>query len=81
MIRLVLLGVTLDVIDRILDGRDFLSVLVRNLNVEGLLELHYELNDIERGRLEYRCARCAGQRIADSIVCEWCLGMAPAVQQ
>jgi hypothetical protein len=39
------------------------------------------LNDIEHGRLEYRCARCAGRRTADSIVCEWCLGMTPAVQQ
>jgi len=38
------------------------------------------LNDIEHGRLEYRCARCAGRRTADSIVCEWCFGMAPAVQ-
>jgi hypothetical protein len=32
------------------------------------------LNDIERGRLEYKCARCAGRRTVDSIVCEWCLG-------
>jgi hypothetical protein len=32
------------------------------------------LNDIERGRLEYRCARCAGLRTAELIVCEWCLG-------
>ena len=39
------------------------------------------LNDIEHGRLEYRCARCAGWRRADSIVCEWCVGMTPAVQQ
>jgi hypothetical protein len=39
------------------------------------------LNDIEHGRLEYRCARCAGRRTAESIVCEWCLGMTPAIQQ
>jgi hypothetical protein len=32
------------------------------------------LNDIKRGRLDYMCARCAGRRTADSIVCEWCLG-------
>ena len=28
------------------------------------------LNDIEHGRLDYRCARCVGRRTADSIVCE-----------
>jgi hypothetical protein len=32
------------------------------------------LNDIEHGRLEYKCARCARRRTADSIGCEWCLG-------
>src|SRR5213078_3190799 len=42
------LGVVLDVLDRVADRHDLLGVLVRNLDVEMLLESHDELNRVER---------------------------------
>src|SRR5690606_3878478 len=43
-------AVLLDVIDRVLDGADFLRVLVRNVDLEGLLEGEHELDQAERVR-------------------------------
>src|SRR5499427_1113148 len=39
--------VGVDVVDRILDGADLLSLLVRNFDIEGLFEGHYEFDGIE----------------------------------
>lgn len=46
----------LDVLDSVAYGSDLLSILVRNLNVESLLELHDQLNGIERV-----CAQVVGE--------------------
>src|SRR5213596_3192041 len=43
-----ILGVVLDVLDGVADGRDLLGVLVRDLDVEVLLEGHDELHRVER---------------------------------
>src|SRR3954470_19895379 len=45
---LLALGVRLDVLDRFLDARDLLGVLVRDLDPELLLEGHHELDGVER---------------------------------
>src|SRR5208337_4234957 len=37
-----------DVIDGVLHGADFLRILVRNLDVEGFFESHYQFDGIER---------------------------------
>src|SRR5499426_2486023 len=42
------LAVRLDVIDRFLDARDLLGILVRDLDPELLLEGHHELHRVER---------------------------------
>src|SRR2546425_8179319 len=42
------LRVVLDVLDRVADGHDLLGVLVRDLDVEMLLEGHDELHRVER---------------------------------
>ncbi len=42
------LFVLLDVIDGILDGLDLLGILVGNLEVERLFELHHQLDHVER---------------------------------
>src|ERR1019366_6030014 len=49
-----------DVIDGVLDGLDLLRVLVGDLNVEGFLELHDELDDVERVGAEVLLEACAG---------------------
>ena len=41
-------GVLLDVVDRVLDGPDFLRVLVRDVDLERLLEGEDELHQAER---------------------------------
>src|SRR5271165_2631740 len=41
-------GVRVDIGNRILNGADFLRVLVRNLNVEGLLKGHHQLHRVQR---------------------------------
>src|SRR3954464_14458288 len=41
-------GVLFDVLDRVLDLLDLLGGLVRNLDVEGFLERHHELDCVER---------------------------------
>src|SRR5947199_2181043 len=41
-----------DVVDRLADGRDLLGVLVRDLDPELVLELHDQLDEIERVRIE-----------------------------
>src|SRR4030095_8223293 len=46
--RLLLLAVRLDVLDGLLDARDLLGVLVRDLDPELLLERHHELDGVER---------------------------------
>src|SRR5690606_12917958 len=43
-------AVLLDVIDSVLDGADFLRVLVRDVDLEGLLEGEHELDQAERVR-------------------------------
>src|SRR5262245_56129151 len=53
-----LLGVRLDVVDRLLDARDLLGVLVRNLDPELLLERHHELDGVERVGAEVVDERC-----------------------
>src|SRR5579863_5990015 len=45
---LVPFGVFLDVIDRVLHGRDLLSVFIGNFNTEGFFESHHELDGVER---------------------------------
>jgi hypothetical protein len=40
--------VLLDVLGSVLDGFDLLGVFIRNLEVEGLFELHDQLNHVER---------------------------------
>src|SRR6516162_1252929 len=40
--------VLLDVVDRVLHGLDLLSILIRNLQVEGLFELHHKLDYVKR---------------------------------
>src|SRR5262249_40914967 len=42
------LRVRLDVLDRVLDGPDLLRVLVRDVNLEGLLEREDELHQAQR---------------------------------
>ena len=37
-----------DVVDGLADGRDLLRVLVRDLHPEVVLELHYQLDEVER---------------------------------
>src|SRR6185503_6908441 len=46
--RLLLLAVRLDVLDGLLDARDLLGVLVRDLDPELLFERHHELDGVER---------------------------------
>src|SRR6478752_7294486 len=41
-----------DVVDGLADGRDLLGVLVRDLDPELVLELHDQLDEIERVRVE-----------------------------
>src|SRR6202162_4850948 len=41
-----------DVIDSLADGRDLLGVLVRDLDPELILELHDQLDEVERVRVE-----------------------------
>src|ERR1041384_8833943 len=41
-----------DVIDRLLNGRDLLGVLVRDLGLEFLLRRHHQLDRVERVRAE-----------------------------
>src|SRR5437763_6921364 len=41
-----------DVVDGLADGRDLLSVLVRDLDAELILELHDQLDEIERVGIE-----------------------------
>src|SRR4051812_43656840 len=45
--RLLLLRVLLDVVDRVLDRADFLGVLVRDVDLEGLFEGENELDEPE----------------------------------
>ncbi len=45
-------GVLLDVVDCVLDGADLLGVLVRNVDLEGLLERENELDQTEGVRAE-----------------------------
>src|SRR5271169_6742801 len=40
--------VGVDVIDSVLHGADFLRFLVRNLDIEGLLEGHYQFHRVQR---------------------------------
>src|SRR3954463_9509710 len=42
------LGVPLDVVDGLLDGRDLLGFLVRDLGLELFLERHHQLDGVER---------------------------------
>src|SRR5690606_37222066 len=44
------LQVSLDVVDRLLDGRDLLGFLVRDLGRELVLEWHHEFDSVERVR-------------------------------
>src|SRR5581483_7099262 len=44
--------VSLDVVDNVLDGADFLGVLVRDLHPVLLLQRHHQLDDIQRVRPE-----------------------------
>ena len=57
---LLALLVLLDVLGRVLDGLDFLRILVGDLDIEGLLELHHELDDVERVGTEIFLEACAG---------------------
>ncbi len=41
-----------DVVDRVLDGLDLLGVFVGNLDVEGLFELHHQLDHVQRIRAQ-----------------------------
>src|SRR3954471_22993087 len=41
-----------DVVDRLADGRDLLGVLVRDLDPELVLELHDQLDQVERVRVQ-----------------------------
>src|SRR5512139_2988982 len=50
--RLLLLGVGLDVLDGFLEARDLLGVLVRDFDPELLLERHHELDRVERVRAQ-----------------------------
>ena len=54
MVKLFL--VLLDIVDRVTDGSDLLSVLVRNLDIESLLEFHDQLHGVERV-----CAQVVGK--------------------
>src|SRR5206468_7668976 len=47
-----------DVVDGLADGRDLLGVLVRDLDPELVLELHDELHEVERVRIEIVLERC-----------------------
>src|SRR5277367_498497 len=53
-----------DVIDGVLHGADFLRVFVRNLNVEGFFESHYQFDGIERIRAQVVHERRAGSHFA-----------------
>ena len=44
--------VLLDVVDRVLDGLDLLGVFVGNFQVEGLFELHHQLDHVQRIRAQ-----------------------------
>src|SRR6266478_6509773 len=41
-------GVLVDILDRVLDGRHLLGVLVRHFNAEGLLERHHQFHLVQR---------------------------------
>ena len=58
----------LDILDRVADRRDLLCVLVGDLNIESLLELHDELYGVERIRTEVVGEACFGYdfRLFDS---------------
>src|SRR5438105_9624881 len=47
-----------DVVDSLPDGRDLLGVLVRDLDPELVLELHDQLDEVERVRVEVVLERC-----------------------
>ena len=46
----------LDIRDRVADGSDLFSVLIRDLDIESLLELHDQLYSVERV-----CAQVVGE--------------------
>jgi hypothetical protein len=52
------LGVRVDVLDRFLDARDLLGVLVGNLDAELFLEGHHQLDRVERVGAEVVDERC-----------------------
>ena len=52
--------VLFDILDRVADRRDLLCVLVGDLNIESLLELHDELYGVERIRTEVVGEACFG---------------------
>src|SRR5713101_9586711 len=43
-------GVFIDIVDRVLDGRHLLGVLVRHFNAERLLERHHQFHLVQRIR-------------------------------
>ncbi len=52
--------VLFDVIDGVFDGLNLLGILVGDLDVEGLFELHDEFDDVEGVRAEIFLKACAG---------------------
>src|ERR1700749_4873145 len=54
----------LDVVGRVLDGLDLLRVLIRNLDVEGLFELHHQFDDVERIGAEVFLEACTGRDLS-----------------
>src|SRR5258708_26096540 len=49
--------VSLDIGDDVLDGADFLGVLVGDFDVEFLLQRHHQVDDVERIRVQVRDKR------------------------
>src|SRR6266852_5662834 len=54
-------GVLVDILDRILDGRHLLGVLVRHFNPERLLERHHQFHLVQRVRPQVIHERCRGR--------------------
>src|SRR6267154_2873869 len=54
-------GVLVDILDRILDGRHLLGVLVRHFDAKRLLERHHQFHLVQRVRPQVIHERCRGR--------------------
>src|ERR1700733_13543636 len=61
---LLILLMLLDVVRCVFDGLDLLRVLIRNLDVEGLFELHHQFDDVERIGAKVFLEACTGRDLS-----------------